>query len=106
MAIIYKGDQGFKLRVETNVDLTNATNMSLAVKKPDGTVVQWISNAPPEAGLNGNSIMVYISGPNDFDVAGDYLIQALIELPPPAQNQPPAIIRGTTAVITVKDHFE
>lgn len=72
MGKLYVGAVGVKLIVETGMDLSNATYVSLKVKKPDETEVEWVGTA------NGTKIE-YIISTGDLDQSGFYKIQAYAE---------------------------
>jgi len=107
MAILYRGDVGTRILVETNYDLTNAISVKLAVKKPDGSVVVWNGDGVVLSSLtNTNSIIEYYTRPGDLDQIGDYVIQAVVELPPGKPGMPNWVGRGESAILTVLDHFQ
>lgn len=72
MGKLYVGAVGVKLIVDTGVDLSGATYVSLKVKKPDGSETEWIGSAL------GTKIE-YIIQQGDLDQSGFYKIQAYVE---------------------------
>lgn len=66
---IYTGTVGIKLIVETGQDLSTASQVSLLVKKPDKSQVEWVGVA------NGTTIE-YVVKSGDLDLAGTYIIHA------------------------------
>jgi len=72
MSKMYVDDVGTVLRIDTKVDLTAFTTHNLAVKKPDGTVVEWVGNIS----LVGNTIIDYSTQIGDLNQAGTYIAQA------------------------------
>lgn len=68
----YVGEYGTKLRIYTGQDLTNALQVSLIVKKPNGTEVEWIG-----AVVDTNYIEYTVRN-GDFDIPGKYVLQAKI----------------------------
>ena len=72
MSKVYINTEGILIKVETGIDLSGATKVSLKVRKPSGTEVEWIGTA------DGTKI-TYITQTGDLDEAGLYKIQAYIE---------------------------
>jgi len=89
----YVGTTGVKLGVETGQDLSNAMQVSLLIKKPDGTQVEWAGT------VNGTKIE-YIVQQGDFDQAGIYKIQAKVTF---ADG---AVWYGNTDVLVIYELFE
>ena len=89
----YVGTVGVKLVVETGQDLSDTMQVSLLVKKPDGTQEEWTGTA------NGTKIE-YIVQQDDFDQAGIYRIQAK------AVFADGAIWYGNTDVLVIYELFE
>jgi len=90
---IYVGSYGVKLIVETQADLTNVTQASLVVKKPDGTEVEWVGT------INGTKIE-YITKQGDLDIAGKYRIQAK------AVFSDGSVVYGQTDILPIYELFE
>jgi hypothetical protein len=70
----YVGDIGTVIIVNTCVDLSTATQVSLKVEKPDGTLATW-----PGTVYETNSIR-YVVQDGDFDQDGEYSVQAYIKI--------------------------
>jgi len=68
----YVGEKGTKLRVDVGQDITNATQVSLIVKKPDGNTTEWVGTV-----VDGHYIE-YVVKEGDFNQAGRYILQARI----------------------------
>jgi len=72
MSKMYVGDVGTILRVDTKVDLTAFTTHNLTVKKPDGTVAEWVGNIS----TTGNTLIDYVTQAGDLDQEGIYMAHA------------------------------
>lgn len=70
----YVGDLGTKIVVDACVDITAATTRELHVQKPDGTLVTWVG------ALEGTTSIAYFVQAGDWDQAGDYRVQAYVEM--------------------------
>jgi len=68
MGKIYVGDVGTVLLVDAGEDVSSANPISLMVKKPDGTVVEWLGTGV------GNQLS-YTTVAGDADQEGMYLCQ-------------------------------
>jgi hypothetical protein len=86
----YVGDIGTEVRVDTWVDLTDATVTNLLILKPNATEVTWAGTADDEtaeelARREGTvaltSVITYVTQAGDFNVRGLYLVQAWIVTP-------------------------
>ena len=80
---VYVGDVGTLIRIDMQEPLDDLEDISLHVKKPDGTVVTWGAvpvPTPSEAWeetvvqKDGN-YLEYIIQEGDVDISGDYLVQ-------------------------------
>ncbi|MBO8180276.1 MAG: hypothetical protein H0Z19_07330 [Archaeoglobus sp.] len=89
----YVGTTGVKLTVETGQDLSDTMQVSLLVKKPDGSQVEWVGTA------NGTKIE-YIIQSGDLDQAGIYRVQAK------AVFADGAVWYGNTDVLVIYELFE
>ena len=92
MTKAYKGTVGLLIEVETGVDLSDATEVKLKVKKPSGTTVEW-------AGVVSGTKIQYTTQAGDLDESGLYLIQAYVV-------KPTGTYLGETARMHVFDEFE
>lgn len=90
---IYTGTVGIKLIVETGQDLSTASQVSLLVKKPDKSQVEWVGVA------NGTTIE-YVVKSGDLDQAGIYRIQAKVTF---ANG---SVWYGHTDVLVIYELFE
>ena len=70
----YVGDIGTKIIVDTCTDCTAATVRRLVVLKPDNTTVTWVATQ------EGTTQITYTTILGDFDQAGDYRLQAYLEI--------------------------
>ena len=70
----YVGDIGTEIMVDCGYTITEATNLKLKVKKPDGTEVEWT------AAIDGTDHLKYTTIADDFSVAGTYFLQASLTL--------------------------
>lgn len=89
---VYRGDIGTVIIVNTKEDLTAATVTNIKVKKPNKTEVIWTGEKYETTKIK------YIIQENDFDVAGEYFVQAYIEIPGWKG-------RGETTSFTVYERF-
>ena len=88
----YVGDVGTCIIVDTLVDLTDATSVSLSVKKPDGSVVSW------EGTKTQTTKIKYYTIDMDFSIKGTYSLQAVVVMPTGSW-------RGNTTTFVVTDVF-
>lgn len=71
----YVGDVGTEIIVDTCSDLTAATVTNLVVEKPDGTTHMWVGSVYEITKIR------YVVQVGDFDQAGEYYVQAYVEMP-------------------------
>ena len=90
---IYAGSYGIKLTAETKSDLSTAVQVSLIVKKPDGSEVEWV-------GVINGSTIEYVLQQGDIDIAGKYLIQTK------AVFNDGSVIYGQTDILPIYEKFE
>jgi hypothetical protein len=67
----FVGDVGTLIKVDVGQDVTGATNTTLKVEKPDGTLVSWTAT------VNGQ-YLEYTVIAGDFDQAGRHYLQAAL----------------------------
>lgn len=91
MAKTYVGDVGTALELETGVSLAGATALAVSARKPDGTEVTWTASA-------SGTIVRYVTQAGDLDVAGQWLLQAVV-------TNPSGTWRGETAKLKVYPKF-
>lgn len=73
---IYVGDTGTVLKVDCEVDISDATLAQIHVQKPDGeTEVQWTGT------ITGGKYIQYTTIEGDLDQIGYYYAQSYIETP-------------------------
>ena len=89
----YQGDVGTVILVDTCNDITTATKVSLKVKKPDGTLTEWVGT------VSGTTVIRYVVQVDDFSQVGYYRVQSYVEMPG-------GIWRGDTATFRVTTAFE
>lgn len=93
MTKVYVGDTGTALVLDTGQSLAGATAVSIEARKPNGTAVSW-------AGAVFETTKVrYISQAGTFDQAGDWKLQAYVQLPS-------GTWRGETALLPVFASFK
>lgn len=75
---IFKGQTALTLRLDTEIDLTTATDAWMKYKKPNGTIGQWdaIIDSPTISG----KISYIIQSSNDLDQVGEWTRWAYIEI--------------------------
>lgn len=75
MSKIFKDDEGTEILLDTGQNITAATTKQIKYKKPDGTTGAWVAT------VVSNTQLRYIAITGDFDIIGEYLLQAYIVLP-------------------------
>ena len=73
--MIYTGDIGTIVRLDTLTDITTSTSLVIKVKKPSGASATWV------ASLEGTTVLKYISVLGDFNESGTYKLQPLVVMP-------------------------
>ena len=74
MRDIYLGDIGVEIRLDTGIDLSQATLLQIKVSKPTGNVI-W---AATQYGVTQSITYTTILG--DLDVPGNYVLQSYVEI--------------------------
>lgn len=75
--IVYTGTVGADLEITTGTDLlTGVASVSIAVRRPDGTVTAWAPDTAGAAGAFG--IIVYTTKAGDLDQGGTYTLQPVV----------------------------
>lgn len=64
-----------KFTIDTNIDVSGYSTLSIKYKKPDGTTGCWSATVCPA----DNNCMTYTCAYGDLDIAGEWLIQALAQ---------------------------
>jgi hypothetical protein len=72
---IFVGDIGTQIIVDTGEALASATVLQLKIKKPDGTKVT------KTATITETTKLLYSTIAGDLNLAGEYIVQAYVELP-------------------------
>lgn len=73
--MIYKGDVGTVIQLDTLSDISNGTVFGIKVKKPSGVLLDWIGV------LQGTTAIKYITQVGDLDEAGVYRLQGYVSMP-------------------------
>lgn len=89
----YVGDTGTVITLDCGADITAAMSRKIKVRKPDMTSVEWTAVA------SGNNAIAFTSQAGTFDQAGDWSLQALVEMPSGKWL-------GSTALLTVYRPFD
>lgn len=76
MARVYLGQTALRIRINTGVDLTGATTLQAAVKKPSGAGVLWdcSGEAPLTAGIMYHDVVTA----SELDEAGQFTLQSYV----------------------------
>jgi hypothetical protein len=72
---VYIGDTGTEVRLDCEQDVSAATQRSIEVRKPGGATVSWAAQA------SGSNFIQYTSLVGTFDIPGEWVLQAKVELP-------------------------
>jgi hypothetical protein len=73
--MIYKGDVGTVIKLDTLSDISSNTGLSIKVKKPSGVIQTWVST------LEGSTIVRHVIQSGELDEVGIYKLQAQVQLP-------------------------
>ena len=71
---IYVGDVGTTILVDMGEDISSATNLALEVKKPDGSIVEWVPT------VSDKNFLKYIIKAGDLTLEGTYTINPKLTL--------------------------
>jgi hypothetical protein len=71
----YVGSIGTEILVDVCIDITSATVTDLLVEKPDGTIATWGGTVYEITKIR------HVVEAGDFDQAGEYYVQAYVEMP-------------------------
>jgi len=93
MGKVYTGNIGALVILDCKSDLSGATNVKIAVLKPDGSEVEWT------AAVYNTYYVKYTIQAADFNVAGEYKLQATFTLSGWTG-------RGETAIYKVYEHYK
>lgn len=72
--MIYKGDVGTVIKLDTLVDLSSYTALSINVKKPSGSCVVWTGV------LEGTTVVRHVIQLGELDEVGIYKLQANVAI--------------------------
>lgn len=72
---VFVGDVGTVISLDCEVDISAASVRRIVVRKPNGHRVQWMAVA------DGTTKIKYVTQSGDIDMAGDWDMQAYVELP-------------------------
>jgi hypothetical protein len=75
MSTVYVGDTGTEIKLDTLVDLSLASVVSIEVKKPDNSIVSW-----PGTKVETSKIK-YVTLANTLNLPGNWKLQAKATLP-------------------------
>jgi len=75
---IYEDDWGVVVKINVGIDLTLASAYSCYVVKPNGLIASWSPTIQLPA---TDGILIYTTQSNDFNVPGNYRLQAIIVFP-------------------------
>ena len=73
--VVFVGDIGTEIALDCGAPLTGASLLRIVVKKPSGAIVNWTAVADGPNGLR------YVTQAGDLDQAGDWQLQAFVQLP-------------------------
>lgn len=78
MSQVFVGDIGTVIQLETGVDISTATTVSIKVKKRSAkheiSLADWVGT------VESNTKVKYTSVSGDFNVAGTYRLQAYVKM--------------------------
>jgi hypothetical protein len=71
---VYQGDVGTQIILDCGSDISSATVRKIKARKPSGALVEWTAAA------SGSNSITYTTATNDIDEAGNWQLQAYIEV--------------------------
>ena len=74
--MIFKGDIGTKIILNTNTDLATGSVFKIYYRKPDGTTGSWTAQKESD----NKSISYTTQVVSDLDIAGTWVIQSYVEI--------------------------
>lgn len=92
---IFKDDIGIQFKVYSKVNLSDASLIQFAIKKPSGTIVRWTASISP---IN-NYYALYTTEEDDLDEEGNYLLSLELTL------SDGSFFKGTTDEFEVYEQF-
>lgn len=75
MKTLFIGDTGTEIVLDCGIDVSSATARKIIARKPSGTRVEWTAAA------EGSTSIKYVTQADDLNVAGEWALQAHIEMP-------------------------
>ena len=76
MSQIFVGQTALKFILDTGIDLTNAMQVKIKFRRPDGTTGEW--NAEIEPPPSNGRISYTIQTPGDLNIAGNWQLWAFV----------------------------
>lgn len=92
--IVYKGDVGTVILLDTGISIVGATNLSIEVLKPSGIESSWTSSIHTD-----NRSVKHTVAVGGFDEVGTYILQAKLSIGG-------GTWRGESVKLIVKDKFK
>jgi len=71
MPDVYKTSLGVKIEITMDIDLSGNDGVTLTVKKPDNSTVEWTASIDDATG----GVVSYTSEANELDILGEYIVQ-------------------------------
>jgi hypothetical protein len=65
-----------KFIINTHIDLTGKEDLKIEIKKPSGTIVEWIAAQDDEC---DKCEMAYTTNHDDLNESGNYILQSYID---------------------------
>lgn len=90
MQVVFVGDSGTVILLDCGVDISSATSVKIIAKSPQGEKKEFTST------IDGTNNVKYVIQSTDFDIAGNWLLQAYVQMPDWTG-------RGAWATLIVKD---
>lgn len=75
MSSVFIGDEGTEIVLDCGITTTTATVRSILARKSNGVLVTW------SAVQDGTSSIKHTTSSGDLDVAGEWKLQAYVEMP-------------------------
>lgn len=92
--VVYKGDIGTVISLDTGITITGATAVTIECMKPSGAVQSWIGAVGTDTRSVEHTIVA-----GEFDEIGNYILQAKLSLGG-------GTWRGESVKLLVKDVFK
>ena len=75
MNTVFVGDEGTELILDCGVNISTATVRKIVAKRPGGSKAEWSAVA------SGTDAIKYVVQTGDLNVAGNWELQAYVEMP-------------------------